>query len=136
MASADQNVQRESEALLDRLSNAIAAGDADAVVAEFWPAAEVSMFGSEGPETAYGPEEIAALWRRVLSRGQTYIWRWREQRAVAAGSVAWLTAEATVTIRDAADSRDVEYRVSLVLVNEAGSWMIAQYHGSEPATPW
>jgi uncharacterized protein (TIGR02246 family) len=136
MREPGDDIRAEAVAVLERLGRAIAAGDPAAVIAEFWPAAEVTMFGSEGPEIAYGPTEVSALWHRVLARGQSYVWEWRNERVSAVGGVAWLTAEATVTIGEGPTVHRLPYRASLVLVEHAGRWMIAMYHGSEPAASW
>lgn len=136
MGAVDDDTRTDVIAVLHRLGQAITDADADAVIAEFSAATDVAMFGSEHPEIAFGPAELANLWRGILSRDQCYIWNWRNERVAAAGPVAWLTAEATVTIRDASVSRELDYRATLVLVREAGQWVIALYHGSEPAGSW
>jgi lysophospholipase L1-like esterase len=123
-------------AVLHRLGRGIAAADVDAVLREFASSETVVMFGSEGPETAYGRSELAALWARVLSRGQSYIWNWRDETVAFLGSVAWLSATATVSLRDSTDVRELAYRATLVLVRERGRWVVVQYHGSEPAASW
>lgn len=127
----------ELTGILSRLSAAIAQGDATRVLAEFAAGKDVVMFGSEEAETAYGHEEIATLWRRVLSRGQRYEWRWSDQTVTRRGAVAWLSATATVTLEESSGAmRGIPYRLTLVLVREADRWVIVQYHGSEPAAPW
>ena len=133
---ADPDTYREVTDLLSRLSEAIAHGNAARVVAEFAAGGDVVMFGSEEAETAYGHEELAVLWKRVLSRGQRYKWRWSEQNVACRGAVAWLSATATVTLEESGTARGIPYRLTLVLVREAERWAIAQYHGSEPAAPW
>jgi ketosteroid isomerase-like protein len=133
---ADPDTYREVTDLLSRLSDAISHGDAARVVAEFAAGDDVVMFGSEEAETAYGHEELAVLWKRVLSRGQRYKWQWSEQHVARRGAVAWLSATATVTLEESGATRGIPYRLTIVLVREAERWAIAQYHGSEPAAPW
>jgi ketosteroid isomerase-like protein len=123
-------------AVLERLTAAIAAADVPAVLAEFWGSEQVVMLGSEQGEEAYGVEQLENLWSRVLSRGQTYRWLWREPRTVVHGHVTWVTSDALVHITEGSSEREVSYRATLVLVREEERWVIAQYHGSEPATAW
>jgi ketosteroid isomerase-like protein len=122
--------------VLRDLSEAIAAKDVEAVLAAFSESDGVTMFGSEGPEVAYGRGDLEALWSRVLSRDQQYLWRWREERVLIAGDVAWLSAKAEVSIDGGSDRRELPYRVTLVLTLHSGRWLIEQYHGSEPADVW
>jgi len=133
---ADTETHREVTDILDRLSDAIAHGDAARVLGEFAAGEDVVMFGSEEAETAYGHEQLAALWERVLSRGQRYRWQWSEQNVARRGAVAWLSTTATVTLEESGAMRDIPYRLTLVLVREAERWAIVLYHGSEPAAPW
>jgi uncharacterized protein (TIGR02246 family) len=123
-------------AVLADLARAIVEGTADDVLALFWQSDQVMMIGSEQGESAFGRAALAALWTRVLSRGQRYRWRWYDERVVKVSGVAWLSASATVEVEGAERDRDLPYRATLVLVHIDGRWLIAQYHGSEPAGAW
>lgn len=122
--------------VLRELARAITGGTVDDVLALFWQSEQVMVIGSEQGESAFGHAALAALWARVLSRGQRYRWQWYDERVVRAGGVAWLSASATVVVEGAERERDVPYRATLVLILIDGQWLIAQYHGSEPAEAW
>lgn len=132
----DTQTHSEVVGVLHALGAAIAGGDVDAVLANFSESDDLVMFGSERPETAYGRAELESLWARVLSRGQRYVWHWTEETVATAGEVAWLSAQALVTIDDDAGHRELLYRATLVLKRQSGRWLIEQYHGSEPAETW
>lgn len=124
--------------LLEALSAAIHSTDAKAVVALFVDSDDVVMVGSEERETAVGREELARLWERVLSRGQRYAWEWLDPRVSTFGDLACVFARARVSIEDTAGLGDsaVDYRATMVLLEDGTGWRILSYHGSEPARAW
>lgn len=122
--------------LLQRLASAISAKDLDAVISLFDRSEQVTMIGSEGPETAVGWPDVCSLWERVLRRRQGYEWRFSNTRVNSTESVAWIAADATVTIRDGHIESTIPYRLTLILRFRDGTWKLVQYHGSEPADPW
>ena len=123
-------------AVLQDLARAIANGDVGSVLASFWDSDQTMMVGSEQGETAFGRDALRQLWTRVLSRGQCYTLQWYDERVASAGSVAWLSARAVVTLVGTQGQRDLPYRATLVLIRPVDRWVIAQYHGSEPAAAW
>jgi ketosteroid isomerase-like protein len=127
---------RDITEVLRELARAITGGTVDNVLALFWQSEQVMVIGSEQGESAFGLAALATLWTRVLSRGQRYRWQWYDERVVRAGRVAWLSASATVVVEGTERERDVPYRATLVLILIDGQWLIAQYHGSEPAEAW
>ncbi len=122
--------------MLRGLGDAIAANNVRGVLDAFSDSDGVVMFGSEGPETAYGRAELERVWTRVLSRGQRYVWHWSDETVASIGGVAWLSAKATVSIDDQSGHREVPYRATMVLTQSSGQWLIEQYHGSEPGDVW
>lgn len=49
------------------------------------------------------------------------------------GPVAWVTLETTVNISGEQGLKSAPYRITAVLERRGGRWLLAQYHGSEPA---
>lgn len=127
---------KEALAVLERLAAAIARADVPSVLAEFWDSEQVVMLGSEKGEEAYGTRQLEELWTGVLSRGQAYRWLWREPAVVVRESLAWIASDAVVRVTGGSGEREVQYRATLVLIREQERWVIAQYHGSEPAAAW
>ena len=84
--------------------------------------------GSEADEVATGPDEIRHHLQRILARPVTYRWEWKSRKVSAAGSVAWLVADALASGHP--------YRMTVVLEKRGGRWLVMQFHGSEPAQPW
>jgi uncharacterized protein (TIGR02246 family) len=132
----DQTYRESALQVLNALGDAIAAGDAESVLALFNASDDVVMFGSERQEVAYGYQDLERLWRRVLARGQTYVWRWKNETVIGGPDLAVVSAEALVEITTSDGVRTVPYRATVVVRKTEGKWRICQYHGSEPADAW
>jgi uncharacterized protein (TIGR02246 family) len=118
--------------LLERLNQGFARHDVEQVLGLFSPDPDIMFIGSEADETATGPMQLRTLLEELFARPETYQWHWGEARARVTGQFAWLATEA-VLIVEGPENQQLPYRITLVLQRRGDRWLIAHYHGSEPA---
>lgn len=119
-------------ATLDAYSDACSRQDVEAALTVFATDDEVFLMGSEGGETARGPEEIRRFHERVLARPGSYAWTWDWRMVSVRGSVAWIAAAGQAWSGLGEERTSVPYRVTVVLEEKDGRWLWLQFHGSEP----
>lgn len=117
--------------VLERFGELVAGRDM-AVVAEFAPAAEVLLIGSEIGEEARGHAALHVFLARVFAGPASIRWSWDRVDVAGVGEVAWVYAEGQVVVtREGSESR-APYRLTGVFQNVAGRWKWRHFHGAEP----
>ena len=127
-------VDPETEAavmsVLNRLNEATARRDVAGVLELFGTDHDILLMGSEADEVAVGPSELKAFLERAFaSQPAAYRFEWRSHSVSGAGSVCWVTINASIHT----NGMVVPYRVTAVLEKRDNRWFLMQYHGSEPA---
>jgi ketosteroid isomerase-like protein len=118
--------------LLERLNQGFARRDVQRVLNLFASGPEIMFIGSEPGEIAAGPEQLRNLLAGLFARGEIYQWRWGELHLSVTGDIAWLVAQAVLLV-EGPEPLELPYRITLVLQRCNSAWLIAHYHGSEPA---
>ncbi len=129
---AKPRVEKEILSILKEFSDAVQKRDVDRVMKLFAKDSDVVSIGSENGETAVGPKEYKAFLRRVLSRRETFSWKWDSHLISSKGEVAWLVADGSVVNKEGDKEWRSPYRLSGVFEKRGHRWMWMQYHGSEP----
>jgi hypothetical protein len=125
--------ERVAVEALQRMSEAFFAQDRAALLESFSAHPSATYAGSEAGETAAGPEALHRLFTEVLARPDRYSFTFSEVRAHAVTDAVWVLADGTgVETSPAGVAEPFPYRVSGVLVREAGAWRWALLTGSEP----
>lgn len=83
-----------------------------------------------------GQSELQNLWSRVLERPHVYRWSFFNVQCGGDSEVAWIAADGKVSISRETRSEELDYRITLVLLQSSSGWKIVHYHGSEPAKSW
>ncbi len=120
------------DSLLEQFSNAVSRHDPKAVLALFAEDPNIAMLGSEKREIAIGRKEFGRFLQRVLSRPETYSWKWKRKMISIRGNVAWITAEGSVIVRKGSRENITPYRLTGVFEKRKAKWLWMHYHGSEP----
>ena len=117
------------------LLEAIDTGDLETVLALCTD--DVVFIGSGEGEQAVGRPQIAAMFETVASLAGDTDFRttFPHIDVEVFGGVALASAFGTGTLVDAGGAHNSEYRMTAVFVDIDGEWLLASYHGSEPA-PW
>jgi uncharacterized protein (TIGR02246 family) len=130
---ADEETQTEVRALLDRVAKTFGDRDIDGFLACFAPDPDVVMIGTGADETGTGTEEIGELIKRAWSQSESASLRFGRTLISAAGSVAWITADASVKAQVGGRDLAEDLRFTIVLEKRADTWLIVQTHDSLPA---
>jgi ketosteroid isomerase-like protein len=129
---ADAPTEKEVLDTLGRFITGYEGGDIDAVVDTLVPDADLVLLGTAADERRIGIEGARSQFERDISQSESRSLQIGWSSISAAGDVAWLAAELTVTA--VADGESVTFPVRLTAVFEQrdGTWKIAQAHLSVP----
>ncbi|MFO0794669.1 MAG: nuclear transport factor 2 family protein [Candidatus Brocadiaceae bacterium] len=131
---ADAKTEAAVIAVLSKFAEGYAKRDLEAVLALFAPDPDVVMFGTGADEKRVGLAEIKAQAERDWSQSEgaslTYGWT----SVSAAGSVAWVAADANFKAKVGGQEITLAGRLTGVLENRGGKWLMVQGHFSLPAT--
>ncbi len=126
---ADAATAAAVKAVLDKLAEVYVTRDAAVLRALFAPDADVVMY-SPGDSKSLGVAAIVAKaeldWSKTESASLAYRWL----SISAAGPAAWAAADADFTVRAAGQTRTVPVRITFVLEQRGGQWLIAHAHYS------
>jgi uncharacterized protein (TIGR02246 family) len=132
---ADAATERAVIGVLDDLGEALASGDAKRILGNFANDPDLVWLGSWEGERGVGPTGLERFVKQLVSGPVVYSFEWESRSASAEGSVAWVFAEGSVRAKGPEQDVSSPYRLTLVLVNRGGKWLILHSHGSEPAHP-
>jgi len=93
------------------------------------------FIGSGEEEQAVGLKAVAAMFDRVavLAAGTDFSVDYPHVDVEVFGSAALVHAFGNGTLTDADGEHETEYRMTAAFVEVDGEWLLASYHGSEPA---
>ena len=98
-------------------------------LAAFTPEGDASLYGSEASEIVIGHTALRRFFGQIYARPHGPRFKLRERRMSIRGNVAWFTAEAQVAFGDQVLA---PYRVTGILEQREGRWLLALFNGSEP----
>jgi len=116
--------------VIDRLLAAIARRDVPATMDCFSSGKDVTVVGSETGEHARGREAVTEFFTRAYARSGPYRFVFPTREFTLHGDTAWMFAEGTVA--GPGESTGMPYRLTAVLVREAGGYRVELWSGSEP----
>lgn len=131
---ADEQTEAAVKEVLDSFAKNYAKRDLEGVLALFAPDSDVVMYGTGADEKRVGLAEIRRQIERDWHQSETTSINYRWTSISAAGSVAWLAADITFKATVGGQELTLEGRLSNVLENRYGKWLIVQGHFSLPAS--
>lgn len=130
---ADAQTEAAVMTVLNRFAEDYAKRELEGVLALFAPDSDVVMFGSGADEKRVGLTEIKALVERDWSQSDAASFTYRWTSVSAAGPVAWVAADVTFKAKVGGQEVTLLGRLTGVLENRAGNWLLVQGHFSLPA---
>jgi ketosteroid isomerase-like protein len=130
---ADAQTEAAVMTVLNRFAEDYAKRELEGVLALFAPDSDVVMFGSGADEKRVGLAEIKALVERDWSQSDAASFTYGWTSVSAAGPVAWVAADVTFKAKVGGQEVTLLGRLTGVLENRAGNWLLVQGHFSLPA---
>jgi uncharacterized protein (TIGR02246 family) len=131
---ADPITEAAVKAVLDKVAEGYARRDLALLLSAFAPDPDVVMYGTGADEKRIGFAEVQAQaerdWSQTESASVTYEWT----SISAAGSVAWAATDASFNLKADGQEMTLPARITFVLEQREGQWLIVQGHFSFPAT--
>ncbi len=130
---ADAKTEAAVLAVLDKFAERYSKQDLDGVMALIASDPDLVLIGTGADETRIGFDEAKAQIQRDWSQSDATPMKIDPHSVSAAGSVAWVAAD--MTIRVITGGQDVgvgQLRLTTVLEQRDGKWLIVQFHGSAP----
>ncbi len=120
-------------AVLDQFAEGYAKRDIDLLRSALAPDPDVVMYGTGADEKRVGVAEIELQAQRDWSQTDTSEVRYGWMSISAAGNVAWAVADASFELTAGGEAMSLPARVTFVLEQRGGRWLIVQSHFSLPA---
>jgi uncharacterized protein (TIGR02246 family) len=133
IVKANEQTETAVKEVLESFADNYAKRDLKGVLALFAPDADVVMYGTGADEKRVGLAEIRRQVERDWSQSDTTSMTFGWTSISAAGSVAWLAADITFEANVGGQEITLEGRLTIVLENRSGKWLIVQGHFSLPA---
>ena len=118
---------------LNGLVQAYDARDMERMMSYVAPDDDLFLFGTGIDEKRLGADEFRRQAERDWAQTDALAFDFTWHRASSAGPVAWLAAEGTGRGSAGGEGFEFPIRLTAVLVNEDGRWLIRQSHFSVPS---
>lgn len=130
---ADAKTEAEVMAVFNQLIEAFAKRDLDSGLALFAPDPDVVFIGTGKDEKSIGLAENKAHIERAFAQSEEASIQLGWHLVSAAGSVAWLAADATINAKVNGKELSFPVRWTIVMERRGGKWLVVQSHDSLPA---
>jgi uncharacterized protein (TIGR02246 family) len=130
---ADAATEAAVRAVLDRVNDAYATRNLDGLLATIAPDPDVVMYGTGADEKRLGHQGVRAQAERDWSQTEASTIRYESISVSAAGSVAWVAADAAFEVKAGGQAMTLPARITFVLEKRDNAWLIVQAHFSLPA---
>ena len=118
---------------VNRMMDSYKMRDMEALVACFAPDGDVVMYGTGADEKRVGLEEIRFQAQRDWAQSDSISMVFSETSVSAAGQVAWVASDGAFQIHAGGQVFSTPARLSLVLEERNGDWLVVHAHFSVPA---
>lgn len=115
-----------------QLSRSMSKSDVDGGVALFANDPDVFLLGTGADEVRLGISAIRDQIARDLGQADSVAWTFGVQSISAAGSVAWTSGDVSVRVSMGGETHEMPVRLTTVLEQRGGRWLIQQMHVSMP----
>jgi len=132
--NADSKTEAEVMTALNNFLEAYKNRNWDEVQTYLAPDPDLVVIGIEKDEKRIGLVEVRAMIERDWARTEAAISKVDWAQVSAAGSVAWVVADITYTVKTGRQEKNFPgLRSTTVLEKRADKWLIVQSHFSEPS---
>lgn len=130
---ADAQTEAAVMAVLAQYTHAYEHRNMEELLALFVPDPDVLIIGSGADEKRVGLAEIQQQAERDWAQSETAAFTWKWSLVSAAGSVAWLAADAVISAQVGGQTMQLPFRFTAVLEQRGDKWLFVQMHLSFPA---
>jgi len=130
---ADTKTEVSVMEIINQFVDSFSKRDLDGVLALIAQDLDVVLIGSGADEKCIGWDEIKAVFKRDFSQSEEISLQLGWHSVSSAGSVAWVAADGFVRARVRGQETSFPVRLTFVLEQREGKWLIMQTHGSLPA---
>ena len=130
---ADSKTHKGVVATLERFSEAYARRDLKSLMATIAPDGDVILYGTGADEKRVGRKEIELQATRDWAQTEAASIVFEAVSVSGADSVAWAAVDGAFAIRASGQDMRLPARITFVLENRNGSWLIVQMHFSSPS---
>ena len=130
---ADAMTEAAVKVVLDKLAEGYAKRDVALLRAVLAPDPDVVMYGTGADEKRVGLAEIQAHAERDWSQSEAVSLTYGWTSVSAAGSVAWVAADAAFNVKAGGQAMTLPARITFVLEKRGEQWLIVHAHASFPA---
>jgi ketosteroid isomerase-like protein len=113
-------------------AKAFASRNLDGMMALFSSDPDVVHIGTGKDEWGNGPTAVKKLFMRDFSQSEGVYFTFGKMTIASAGAVAWVAAPYTASVVTGKMKLMMDGRLSLVLQQKSGKWLIRQLHISHP----
>jgi uncharacterized protein (TIGR02246 family) len=130
---ADAQIETQVNSSLTAFAEAYAARDLERVMKRFAGDPDVVLYGTGADEKRVGPEAIRFQTRRDWEQTDSIAIRFDSIAISAAGPVAWAAVDGAFEFSAGGESGTLPTRITFVLEERDGDWLIVHSHFSLPA---
>ena len=130
---ADNKTEFAVMEVINKLIKAFETKDIENGLALFAPDPDVVFIGTGADEKCIGLAEIKAEFERSFSQSEELSIKLDWYSVSAAGPVAWVTADASIYAKVGGQETHFPIRLTTVLEQRNGRWLMVQSHDSLPA---
>lgn len=131
---ADDQIDAAVRNVMDKFMESYTKRNLEGVLALFAPDDDVVLFGTGADEKRIGLAEIRRQVERDWSQSEAAVMSYGWISISASGSVAWMSADVTYNATIGGQELTLEGRLTNVLENRHGNWLIVQLHFSLPVS--
>ena len=132
--NADAETQNQVTKTLQAFTDAYAGRDLDRFLACFSSTREVVIYGTGPDEKRVGLDQIRTQVARDWSQSESASFTLHWTAISRSGVVAWVAADGAIRFRVNNQDGSIPARMTFVLENHDGAWLIVQAHFSTPAS--
>jgi len=132
---AEKRTEAEIRVVLERMAKAYENKDVDAVMSCYAPDPDVVSIGTGKDEKYIGPEQLRRAHERDFAQSESISMTFDglSVSTAAAGKVAWFASDITVHVEASGKHLTLSGRLTGVVENRGGKWLLVQGHFSLPA---
>jgi len=130
---ADPKTEAAAMKVMNQLIEAFTKRDLDGALALFAPDPDVVFIGSGADERCIGLDEVKAEFERAFAQSEEASIQLGWYSVSAAGSVAWVASDAVIQAKVSGQEISFPVRITIVLEQRGGRWLVVQSHDSLPA---
>ena len=130
---AEQKTEAAVMSVVKRLVDAFGTHDLNSGLELFAPDPDVIFIGTGGDEKCIGLAEIKAELERAFTQSEQSLIKIGWYSVSSVGSVAWGAADAVIEAKVSGQDISFPVRLTTVLEQRGGRWLIVQSHASLPA---